>query len=52
MHSDRTNHGRKLPSSAKEALCKRAVPQIDGGESPEAVAGTDDINRRTVYRWL
>jgi transposase len=52
MHSDRTNDGRKLTSSEKEALRKRAVQQIEGGESPETVADTYGINRRTVYRWL
>jgi len=52
MHSDRTNDGRKLSSSEKEALRKRAVQQIEAGESPEAVADTYGINRRTVYRWL
>ncbi len=52
MHSDRTNDGRKLTSSEKEALRKRAVQQIESGESPETVADTFGINRRTVYRWL
>lgn len=52
MHSDRTNDGRKLTSSDKEALRKRAVQQIEAGESPEVVADTYGINRRTVYRWL
>jgi len=52
MHSTRTNDGRKLTSSEKEALRKRAVQQIEGGESPEAVADTFGINRRTIYRWI
>ena len=52
MHSDRTNDARKLSSSEKEALRKRAVQQIEAGESPEAVADAYGINRRTVYRWL
>ena len=52
MKSTRANDGRKLTSSEKEALRKRAVQQIESGESPEVVADALGINRRTVYRWL
>jgi len=52
MECQRSNDGRKLDAKAKESLRLRAVEQILGGESPEAVAQVLGVNQRSVFRWL
>ena len=52
MKCQRETDGRKLSSDEKESLCLRVVRQIDAGIHPEGLARDQDINRRTVYRWL
>ena len=44
--------GRKLDHKTREAIRKRAVQRIMGGESPEVVAKTLGYHRSAIYQWL
>ncbi|HAB15448.1 MAG TPA: hypothetical protein DCE44_03250 [Verrucomicrobiales bacterium] len=44
--------GRKLDHQALEPLRKRAVQQVQAGESPEVVARMIGISRGVIYQWL
>jgi transposase len=48
----RPDDARKLDHKTLEAMRVRAVRSVQAGESPEAVARTLRINRRTIYGWL
>ena len=48
----RQDDGRKLDHATLEAMRMRAVRSVQAGESPEAVARSLRINRRTMYGWL
>src|SRR5437868_12132744 len=43
---------RKLDHTTLEAMRIRAVRSVQAGESPEVVARSMRINRRTIYGWL
>ena len=43
---------RKLDHTTLEEMRIRAVRSVQAGESPEVVARSMRINRRTIYGWL
>jgi transposase len=43
---------RKLNHTTLEEMRMRAVRSVQAGESPEVVARSMRINRRTIYGWL
>jgi transposase len=48
----RQDDARKLDHTTLEAMRIRAVRSVQAGESPEVVARSLRINRRTIYGWL
>ena len=48
----RQDDARKLDHTTLEAMRIRAVRSVQAGESPEVVARSMRINRRTIYGWL
>src|ERR1019366_1113652 len=48
----RQDDARKLDHATLEAMRIRAVRSVQAGESPEVVARSLRINRRTIYGWL
>ena len=44
--------GRKLDHKTLEELRKRAVQQVQAGESPEVLARTLGVSRGAIYNWL
>jgi transposase len=48
----RSNDGRKLSHDVLEEIRKRAVQQVEAGESPEDVVRTLGFTRATIYNWL
>ena len=48
----RQDDARKLDHTTLEEMRIRAVRSIQAGESPEVVARSMRINRRTIYGWL
>jgi len=48
----RSNDGRKLRHDVLEEIRKRAVQQVEAGESPEDVVRTLGFTRATIYNWL
>lgn len=48
----RENDGRKLGHDVLEEMRKRAVRQVEAGESPEVVVRTLGFARATIYNWL
>ncbi|HOY65085.1 MAG TPA: IS630 family transposase [bacterium] len=48
----RSNDGRKLKHDVLEEIRKRAVQQVEAGESPEDVVRTLGFCRATIYNWL
>lgn len=52
MKKQRETDARSLSQTALTQLRKRAVAQVQAGESPEVVAGAIGINRTTIYDWI
>ena len=48
----RQDDARKLDHTTLEEMRIRAVRSVQAGESPEVVARSMRINRRTIYGWL
>ena len=48
----RQDDARKLDHTTLEAMRMRAVRSVQAGESPDVVARTMRISRRTIYGWL
>ena len=48
----RQDDARKLDHTTLEEMRMRAVRSVQAGESPEVVARSMRINRRTIYGWL
>jgi transposase len=48
----RENDARRLDHKTLEIMRERAVRQVQGGESPEAVARVLGLDRSAVYGWL
>src|ERR1700692_3341804 len=48
----RQDDARKLDHTTLEAMRIRAVRSVQAGESPEVVARSLRINRRTIYGWM
>src|SRR5271165_1690610 len=48
----RQDDARKLDHTTLEAMRIRAVRSVQAGESPDVVARSLRINRRTIYGWL
>ena len=48
----RKDDARKLDHATLEEMRMRAVRSVQAGESPEVVARSMRINRRTIYGWL
>ena len=48
----RRDDARKLDHTTLEEMRIRAVRSVQTGESPEVVARSMRINRRTIYGWL
>ena len=48
----RQDDARKLDHATLEAMRMRAVRSVHAGESPEVVARSFRISRRTMYGWL
>jgi transposase len=48
----RSNDGRKLSHDVLEEIRKRAVQQVEAGESPEDIVRTLGFTRATIYNWL
>ncbi len=48
----RQDDARKLDHTTLEEMRTRAVRSVQAGESPEVVARSMRINRRTIYGWL
>ena len=48
----RQDDAHKLDHATLEAMRIRAVRSVQAGESPDVVARSLRINRRTIYGWL